>query len=76
MKAYVLIKVATGEIPAAVQSLRQSKNVLEANMTFGPFDVIAVIEAENLKELGRVVSFSIQCIPGVLETLTCLLVDV
>lgn len=76
MKAYVLIKIRTGEIPDVVQFMRKKKNVKEANMTFGPYDAVGIIEAKDLNELGTVIAFEIQSIPGVLETLTCLTVDI
>ncbi len=76
MKAYVLIKIRTGEIPEAVQWMRKKKNITEANMTFGPYDAVAIVEARDLNELGNVIAFEIQSIPGVMETLTCLTVEV
>lgn len=76
MKAYILIKVRTGEIPDAVHSMRSKKNILDANMTFGPYDAVATVEAKDLNEMGNVIASSIQCIPGVLETLTCLMVEI
>jgi uncharacterized protein with GYD domain len=45
-------------------------------MTFGPYDAVAVVEAENVDRLGSLLATGIQPIPGVLETLTCLSVDV
>ncbi len=75
MKAYVLIKISPGEIQDAVRSIRAKKNVLETSMTFGPYDAVPIVEADNLNELGNIISLSIQCIPGVLETLTCLAVE-
>ena len=36
MKAYVLIKIRTGEILDAIRQLRSAKGVVAADMTFGP----------------------------------------
>jgi hypothetical protein len=44
-------------------------------MTFGPYDVVAVINGTDIKNLGKVISQGIQPIPGVVNTLTCLAVD-
>ena len=44
-------------------------------MTFGPYDGVAIVEGEDIKEIGRVIHRRIQPIPGVLETLTCLAID-
>ncbi len=76
MKAYVLIKIHTGEIPEAVKWMRKKKNITEANMTFGPYDAVAVVQVNDLNELGNIIAFEIQSIPGVMETLTCLTVDI
>lgn len=76
MKAYVMIKVRSGEIKEAVGQLRKIAGVVEAHMTFGPYDAIAVVEAENIAEVGAITALEIQPIPGVEQTLTCLAVDV
>lgn len=76
MKAYVMIKIRPGDVREVVRRLRETAQVLEANMTFGPYDAVAVIEAENLSGLGTLIASSIQPMPGVEQTLTCLAVDV
>lgn len=76
MKAYVLINIRTGDVKEVVKNLRRVHGVLEANMTFGPYDAVAVIETEDINGVGTVLANEIQPIPGVLETLTCLAVDV
>ncbi|HEX7974635.1 MAG TPA: Lrp/AsnC ligand binding domain-containing protein [Anaerolineales bacterium] len=75
MKAYVMINVRTGEIHEVVKNLRRLEGVLEANMTFGPYDVVAVVQATDVNHLGSLLATGIQPIPGVLETLTCLAVE-
>lgn len=75
MKAYILIEIRTGEIEKVVQHLRRVDGVQEAHMTFGPYDAVAVVEAEDVRSLGKIMASRIQPIPGVLETLTCLAVD-
>lgn len=76
MKAYVLIKVRAGEVKDVIDQLRRIKNVKEVNMTFGPYDVVAVAETEDVAGMGRITALEIQPIPGVEQTLTCLAVDV
>ena len=75
MKAYVLVTVRAGELRDVVKQLRKIKGVTEAHVTFGPYDAVAVVEAENLAALGDLTAGSIQPIPGVERTLTCLAVD-
>ena len=76
MKAYVLINTRAGEIHAVVRQLRRVEGVLEANMTFGPYDVVAVLQAKDLNHLGEMIANQVQPIPGVMETLTCMAVEV
>ena len=76
MKAYVLINVRTGDVKDVVNQLKKLDNVLEVHMTFGPYDVVAAIAAEDINGLGTMIATSIQPIPGVQQTLTCIAVDV
>jgi DNA-binding Lrp family transcriptional regulator len=76
MKAYVMIKVRTGEIPEVVRQLRKQEGVVEADMTFGPYDVVAIVQATDTRNLGQILAMGIQPVPGVLDTLTCLAVEI
>lgn len=76
MKAYVLINIRSGEVKEVVRQLRRVEGVVEASMTFGPYDAVAVTETGDINKLGTLLATSIQPIPGILETLTCLAVDV
>lgn len=75
MKAYILINIRTGEVREVVRQLRRVEGVTEANMTFGPYDAVAVVEAQDVKNIGDIMATAIQPIPGVLDTLTCLAVE-
>jgi DNA-binding Lrp family transcriptional regulator len=75
MKAYILINVRTGSIPEVVRNIRNIKGVLDANMTFGPYDAVAVVDAQNINHLGRLIANEIHPIPGILDTITCLVTE-
>ena len=75
MKAYVMIHVRPGSVPDVVRNLRRLKGVIEANMTFGPYDVVAIVQAPDINGLGPLIANEIQPIPGVIDTLTCLVVE-
>jgi DNA-binding Lrp family transcriptional regulator len=75
MKAFILINAQTGGITDVVKNLKHIKGVSEAYMTFGPYDIVSSIEGENIHEIGHILANQIQPIPGVIETLTCLVVD-
>jgi DNA-binding Lrp family transcriptional regulator len=76
MKAFVLIKIRAGEVRDVVRELRKMDTVVEAHMTFGPYDAVAVIDSADLGSIGSLIASSIQPIPGVEQTLTCLAVEV
>lgn len=76
MKAYVLIKIRSGETQEVVRQLRRLDGVLEANMTFGPYDAVAILQASDTRQLGQIIAGDIQPIPGVYETITCLAVEI
>ena len=76
MKAYILIKIRTGEVRQVVRQLRKLESVESADMTFGPYDAVAVVQNGDINKLGTLLASEIQPIPGILETLTCLAVDV
>ena len=76
MKAYILINVRMGQVREVVKLLRRSDKVVESNMTFGPYDAVAIVTIDSLQELGQLLAEVIQPIPGVIETLTCLAAEV
>ena len=76
MKAFVLIKIRAGDVKEVVRQLRKTELVTEAHMTFGPYDAVAVVDSSDLGDIGRLVASTIQPIPGVEQTLTCLAVDI
>jgi DNA-binding Lrp family transcriptional regulator len=75
MKAYVLIHARVGSVPEVVRNLRRLEGVQEADMTFGPYDVVAVIHAEDASHLGRLLTGQIHPIPGIIDTVTCLILE-
>jgi DNA-binding Lrp family transcriptional regulator len=75
MKAFVLIKIRAGEVKDVVRHLKKVDSIIEAHMTFGPYDAVAVIESADIGGVGNLIASSIQPIPGVEQTLTCLAVD-
>lgn len=76
MKAYVLIKIRAGDVKEVVRQIRRLESVVEAHMTFGPYDAVAVITAQDIGALGALVATLVQPIPGVEQTLTCIAVDI
>ncbi|MEW5868678.1 MAG: Lrp/AsnC ligand binding domain-containing protein [Chloroflexota bacterium] len=75
MKAFVLIHVQPGLVTEVVRNINRLQGVQEAHMTFGPYDAVAVILADDINHLGRLIARDVQPIPGIIDTLTCLVVE-
>ena len=71
MKAYVLITAAVGEI-GEVQDRLRSSGVAEVDAVSGAYDLVAVLEATDPRQIGQTVLNGIQRTPGVLDTVTLL----
>ncbi len=55
-RAYVLITVKSpGQVKATANHLSEKKGVVSAEVIFGPYDIIAVIEGQDLRELSSTV---------------------
>lgn len=76
MKAYILINVQMGMTQEVLRNLNSLTDVQSAEMTFGEYDVIAVVQTDDLTRLAKLVSNDIQPIPGILHTATCMAVDI
>ncbi|MEX0683554.1 MAG: Lrp/AsnC ligand binding domain-containing protein [Dehalococcoidia bacterium] len=78
MRAYVLIESAVGrasDIAKGVLKVKLSDaTVVSVDAVTGPFDVIALIESDDLDKLGRAITDAIQQVDGVQRTTTCLVV--
>ncbi len=71
-KAFILIETAVGRNKEITRSLRLVKGVTSVDYVTGPYDIIAIIEAENLNDIGDIVTQNIHPISGIIRTTTCL----
>ncbi|MFC2023058.1 Lrp/AsnC ligand binding domain-containing protein [Chloroflexota bacterium] len=71
-KAFVLIETSVGRTKEVAGILKQLKGVKSVDAVTGPYDVIVVIEADSLTEIGDVVTNKIHPISGISRTVTCL----
>lgn len=71
VRAYVLIEMAAGHSTNLVNLLRGRSDVANAHRVTGPYDVIAVLEAEDLNQINEVVTAEIHHLEGVVRTITC-----
>jgi len=73
-RAFVLIETMVGQTREVAAGLKNLKGVQAVDAVTGPYDVIAVIEAETLSEIGDIVTQIIHPISGISRTVTCLAV--
>ena len=72
-RAYVLIKAEKGMEPTAVTELGNMPGLLAVDRVFGQYDIVALIEAEDLDGLNRIVGNGIASADHVKRTETLLI---
>jgi DNA-binding Lrp family transcriptional regulator len=71
--AYALFKVASGTEREVAERLIDFTEVMQADVVFGEYDVIARLTTDNLDKLEDFVSQSIRTVPNVLVTSTMII---
>ena len=75
VSAYIFVETTTGKAREVSAAVAHIAGVVRCNTITGPYDVIAVVEAETISQLGDFVVSKIQAIPGVLRTMTNIVAD-
>ena len=73
-KAYLLVETAVGKTRDVAATLRDLEGVDTVDVVTGPYDIIAVIEGDDMSVVGNVVTESIHTVAGVVRTVTCVAV--
>jgi DNA-binding Lrp family transcriptional regulator len=77
-RAYVLIESAVGKAKGVAEGVRglqfPDARIVSVDAVTGPFDVIALLESDDLDKVGRAITDGIQQVDGVQRTTTCLVV--
>ena len=72
-KAFVLIETMPGRSKDVVSGIKElSKGIKSVDTVTGPYDIITVIEGEDLNAIGDLVTGKIHPLPGISRTVTCL----
>jgi DNA-binding Lrp family transcriptional regulator len=69
--AYILVQAEVGKGTSVSKEVAAIGQVTSAELVTGPYDVVALAEAESIDELARLVVSKIQAVDGVARTLTC-----
>lgn len=73
-RAYILIETAVGKTNDVASRLKGMPNMKSVDTVTGPFDIIAVVEANDLPSIGNLISEGMHKVPGIVKTVTCLAV--
>lgn len=73
-RAYVLIDAEKGQSSSVVIALSEKPGVLAADVVWGPHDVVAVVEADDIDKLMHLIQSDISLTDGIARIDTCLIV--
>lgn len=74
-RAYILIETAVGKTQSVAEELRQVQAMTSVDTVTGPFDIIAIAEADDLPSIGDLISDGLHRVSGIVKTVTCLAVS-
>ena len=69
-RAYILIETSVGSTAQVATELKKIDGMIAVDMVTGPFDIIAVVEADNLVDIGT----KMHQVGGIVKTITSLAV--
>ena len=73
-RAYLLVETAVGKTRDVAGTLRELEGVDTVDVVTGPYDIIAVINGDDMSVVGNVVTEKIHTVAGVVRTVTCVAV--
>ena len=75
-RAYILVEIEMGKTRSVARTLILDEHIHVADIVTGAFDIIVMMEANNLNELQYLVLSMIHSVPGVLRTTTCVAIQI
>jgi DNA-binding Lrp family transcriptional regulator len=72
--AFVFINTDPASMPVVLKNVRAIEGVIEAEMVYGVFDIVAKVQTETMDQLKQIIAFKIRMIANVLKTDTLLAV--
>jgi DNA-binding Lrp family transcriptional regulator len=73
-RAYMLINTERGKASSVVTALSNIPGVVAADVVWGPHDVIAIVEADDIDALMHMAGGETILVDGIAHTDTCLIV--
>lgn len=71
VKAFVLIVVDPALTTEVFDHLNGVDGISEVHQVMGPYDIVAVVDVENLSDVPAVISKHIRRVDGIESTTTC-----
>lgn len=75
ISAYIFVEVVHGKARTVCEALNKLAFVKRSHLVTGPYDLVCFVEAPDLSVLGESVVMKIQAIPGVIKSLTNIVVE-
>lgn len=75
LKSYVLIEMIEGQEAGLVEFLAARRAFSEVRRVSGPYDVVAVVEAEDEADFRDIVDSDIHMRSGVVRTTSCVCLE-
>ena len=72
-KAFVLIETQIGKTKQVVDTIRKLPGVISVDSVAGPYDAIAIVQAETLNDIGTLLVDKVHPTTGISRTVTCLI---
>lgn len=71
-RTFLLIETAVSKVQETVSALKQIDGVKLAERVTGPYDVIAVLEGEDLIAVGELEARIVKLIPYISKSISCI----
>jgi DNA-binding Lrp family transcriptional regulator len=75
VSAYIFVEVTQGRAMQVREETAKIKGVESASAVTGPYDIIVLVRGEDVNVLGEFIVSRIQNVPGVLRTMTNIIVE-
>ena len=76
MRAFVLITTEIGAMEQVLQNLKMIDCVIETYLLYGVYDIIAIVKADNMRQIKEVISWKIRQIDHIITSQTLIAMDV
>lgn len=75
VRAFVFINTEPRREREVLKRLRVTKGVKEANMLYGTYDMVAVVENDTVERINEIVHLRIRRIDGVQSATTMIIIE-